>query len=55
MSVFDRELSGALSRLRVVPALGGAWAWDWDRGGDYGGPPLGIFPCGLLRARRRSS
>jgi predicted RNA-binding Zn ribbon-like protein len=42
MSVFDCELSGALSRLRVVPAPGGAWAWGWDRGGDYGGPPLDV-------------
>jgi predicted RNA-binding Zn ribbon-like protein len=42
MSVFDRELSGALSRLRVVPAAGKAWAWDWDRGRDYGGPPLDL-------------
>jgi len=34
VSVLNRELSIALSRLRVVPAGG---AYGWDRGGDDGG------------------
>jgi predicted RNA-binding Zn ribbon-like protein len=36
LSALNRELSIALSRLRVVPA-GGAYGWGWDRGGDDGG------------------
>jgi predicted RNA-binding Zn ribbon-like protein len=35
----NRELSGALSRLRVAPAAGEAYVWAWDRGGDDGGGP----------------
>ena len=37
LSAFNRELSIALSRLRVMPA-GGTYSWDWS--GDDGGPPL---------------
>jgi predicted RNA-binding Zn ribbon-like protein len=37
--VLNRELSGALSRLRVAPAAGEAYVWAWDRGGDDGGGP----------------
>jgi predicted RNA-binding Zn ribbon-like protein len=41
LSALNRELSGALSRLRVVPAASDAYVWAWDRGGeDGGGPPL---------------
>jgi predicted RNA-binding Zn ribbon-like protein len=41
LSVLNRELSGALRRLRVVPAAGEAYVWAWDWGGeDVGGPPL---------------
>jgi predicted RNA-binding Zn ribbon-like protein len=41
LSTFNRELSVALSRLRVAPAAGDAYVWDWERGGeDGGGPPL---------------
>ena len=52
MSVFDCELSGALSRLRVVPAPGGAWAWGWDRGGRRW-PAAGssLVACGALCGR----
>ena len=39
LSAFNRELSIALSRLRVMPA-GGTYGWDWDWSGDDGGPPL---------------
>jgi predicted RNA-binding Zn ribbon-like protein len=37
LSALNRELSRALSRLRVAPAAGNAYVWAWDRGG---GPPL---------------
>jgi predicted RNA-binding Zn ribbon-like protein len=37
LSAFNRELSIALSRLRVMPA-GGTYDWDWS--GADGGPPL---------------
>jgi predicted RNA-binding Zn ribbon-like protein len=41
LSALNRELSGALSRLRVAPAEGGSYIWAWDRGGEEGGgPPL---------------
>jgi predicted RNA-binding Zn ribbon-like protein len=41
LSTLNRELSVALSRLRVAPAAGDAYVWAWDRGGeDSGGPPL---------------
>ncbi len=41
LSALNRELSGALSRLRVVPAAGEAYVWAWDRSGDDGsGLPL---------------
>ena len=41
LSALNRELSGALSRQRVVPAEGGSYIWAWDRGGEEGGgPPL---------------
>ena len=39
LSALNRELSGALSRLRMVPAAGEAYIWVWDRSGDSG-PPL---------------
>src|SRR5918997_5208091 len=35
LSVLNRELSIALSHLRVMPA-GGAYGWDWDLSGDDG-------------------
>jgi len=35
LSVLNRELSVALSHLRVLPS-GGAYGWDWDRSGDDG-------------------
>ncbi len=35
----NRELSIALSRLRVVPAGSGAYGWGWE-GDDEGGAPL---------------
>src|SRR5918992_1158464 len=54
LSVLNRELSIALSHLRVMPA-GGAYGWDWDLGGDYGGTrvdgppgPLGPSAAELL-------
>jgi predicted RNA-binding Zn ribbon-like protein len=37
LSALNRELSGALSRLRVVSAEGGSYIWAWDRGGEEGG------------------
>ena len=41
LSTLNRELSVALSRLRVAPAAGDAYVWAWERGGeDSGGPPL---------------
>ena len=41
LSTLNRELSGALSRLRVAPAASDAYVWAWERGGeDRGGPPL---------------
>ena len=44
LSTLNRELSEALSRLRVAPAAGDAYyVWAWARGGeeDVGGaPPL---------------
>jgi predicted RNA-binding Zn ribbon-like protein len=40
LSALNRELSIALSRLRVMPA-GGVYGWGWDwSGDDGGGPPL---------------
>jgi predicted RNA-binding Zn ribbon-like protein len=36
LSALNRELSIALSHLRVTPS-GGAYGWDWDRSGDDGG------------------
>jgi predicted RNA-binding Zn ribbon-like protein len=39
LSVLNRELSIALSHLRVVPA-DGAYSWGWDRTGDEGQTPL---------------
>ena len=41
LSTLNRELSEALSRLRVAPAAGDAYVWAWARSGeDGGGPPL---------------
>jgi predicted RNA-binding Zn ribbon-like protein len=41
LSTLNRELTVALSRLRVAPAADDAYVWAWDRGGeDGGGPPL---------------
>ena len=37
LSALNRELSGALSRLRVVPAASDAYVWAWDRDGEDGG------------------
>jgi predicted RNA-binding Zn ribbon-like protein len=34
LTVLNRELSEALSRLRVVHTPEDAYAWAWDRGGD---------------------
>jgi predicted RNA-binding Zn ribbon-like protein len=39
LSALNRELSIALSRLRVMPA-GDAYDWGWDWSGDDGRPPL---------------
>jgi predicted RNA-binding Zn ribbon-like protein len=39
LSALNRELSIALSRLRVIPA-GGAYGWGWDRSQDDGGSLL---------------
>jgi predicted RNA-binding Zn ribbon-like protein len=39
LSVLNREISVALSHLRVMPA-GGAYGWDWDLSGDDGGARL---------------
>jgi predicted RNA-binding Zn ribbon-like protein len=39
LSVLNRELSVALSRLRVI-ASGGAFRWGWDRSDDDGGVRL---------------
>jgi predicted RNA-binding Zn ribbon-like protein len=39
LSALNRELSIALSHLRVMPA-DGAYSWDWDRSGDEGKTPL---------------
>jgi len=36
----NRELSGAFSRLRVVPAASDAYVWAWERGGEGDGGPL---------------
>ena len=36
LSALNRELSIALSHLRVMPA-DSAYAWGWDRSGDHGG------------------
>jgi predicted RNA-binding Zn ribbon-like protein len=42
LSTLNRELSVALSRLRVVPTASDAYVWAWDRDGeDSGGPSLG--------------
>jgi predicted RNA-binding Zn ribbon-like protein len=41
LSALNRELSGALSRLRVARAAGETYVWAWDRSGDdSSGPPL---------------
>jgi predicted RNA-binding Zn ribbon-like protein len=39
LSALNRELSIALSHLRVVPA-DGAYSWGWDRTGEEGQTPL---------------
>jgi predicted RNA-binding Zn ribbon-like protein len=39
LSALNRELSIALSHLRVMPA-DGAYSWGWDRSGDEGKTPL---------------
>jgi predicted RNA-binding Zn ribbon-like protein len=39
LSTLNRELSGALSRLRVAPAAGDAYVWAWERGGEASGGP----------------
>jgi predicted RNA-binding Zn ribbon-like protein len=41
LSALNRELSRALSRLRVARAAGEPYVWTWDRSGDDSdGPPL---------------
>jgi len=40
LSTLNRELSVALSRLRVAPVAGDAYVWAWERGGEDGGGPL---------------
>jgi predicted RNA-binding Zn ribbon-like protein len=40
LSTLNRELSVALSRLRVAPAAGDAYVWAWERDGEDGGGPL---------------
>jgi predicted RNA-binding Zn ribbon-like protein len=44
LSTLNRELSVALSRVRVAPAAGDAagdaYVWAWERGGEDGGGPL---------------
>jgi predicted RNA-binding Zn ribbon-like protein len=41
LSTLNRELSVALSRLRVTPVASDAYVWAWERGGESdGGPPL---------------
>ena len=55
LSALNRELSGALSRLRVVPAEGGSYIWAWDRGGEEAAGRRWSGPCGPWHARRRSS
>ena len=40
MSTLNRELSVALSRLRVAPAAGDAYVWAWERGGGLLQRPL---------------
>jgi hypothetical protein len=39
LSTLNRELSEALSRLRVAPAAGDAYVWAWERGGEGDGGP----------------
>ena len=59
LSTLNRELSEALSRLRVAPAAGDAYVWAWDRGGeeDGGGPPLArpLWPVARSAAERLTS
>jgi predicted RNA-binding Zn ribbon-like protein len=56
LSALNRELSIALSRLRVVPA-GGAYGWGWDRGGDDGGvrPDSPLWPVARSAAELLTS
>jgi predicted RNA-binding Zn ribbon-like protein len=49
LSVLNRELSIALSKLRVMPA-GGAYVWGWDWNGDEGGTPLDRPLCAVARS-----
>jgi predicted RNA-binding Zn ribbon-like protein len=51
LSALNRELSIALSRLRVIPA-GGAYGWGWDRSGDDG---EALIDCPLWPAARSAS
>ena len=39
LSSLNRELSGALSRLRVASAASDAFIWAWEQGGEDGGGP----------------
>ena len=39
LSTLNRELSVALSRLRVVPAASDTYVWTWERDGENGGGP----------------
>src|ERR671920_2461930 len=56
LSALNRELSIALSRLRVIPA-GGAYGWGWDRGGDDGGvrPDSPLWPVARSAAELLTS
>lgn len=40
LSTLNRELSVALSRLRVAPVAGDTYVWAWEQGGEDGGGPL---------------
>src|SRR5215207_10354702 len=53
LSALNRELSGALSRLRVVPVAGEAYVWAWDRDGDDGRRPA--LDCPLWPVARSAA
>jgi predicted RNA-binding Zn ribbon-like protein len=53
LSALNRELSRALSRLRVARAAGEPYVWAWDRSGDDGGGPL--LDCPLWPVARSAA